>query len=206
MVGTRRLQPGHEPVDRDAARTQLLREDGRDRAGAGDADDGAPLTQSARRLLVDDGDPASRPVHDDVDSAERSRRLIEETLDVELIGDVGANGQRRAVRAQDLLDDRFRFVLVTEVDHDDGVTPAGELARKLVAGPQRGAGADRHRFRGSRGGRVRDHASDSDRERPPSRPGIPGIPPWPYGPPVATRQLSPREHPGSPGPLARVYV
>src|SRR5215216_5868093 len=47
VVGSGRLQPGREPVDRDVARTQSVGEIGRDGLAAGDVDDGAAVTEPA---------------------------------------------------------------------------------------------------------------------------------------------------------------
>jgi ATP/maltotriose-dependent transcriptional regulator MalT len=55
-----------------------------------------------RRLPIDDTRAAYRGVHDDIDVPERRCRLREQTLDVEFVGDVGANGDRCAARGQDL--------------------------------------------------------------------------------------------------------
>ena len=91
-------------------------------------------------------------MHDDVDTPERRCRLGEQTLDVELVGDVGANGDRRAARGEDLLDRGLGLALVAQVDHDDGVVPARERARDLAADPARATGDDRHRVGGRRVG------------------------------------------------------
>jgi hypothetical protein len=87
-LAPRGLQPRREPVDRDVARTQLLGEDGCNGVSAGNGDDGAPTRELTRRVLIDDGAPAHRDVHDDVDTPEHRRRLTEPTLAVELVGDV----------------------------------------------------------------------------------------------------------------------
>ena len=50
----------------------------------------------------------------------------EQPLDVELVGDVGAHRERRAVGGEDLLDRGLGRRLVAQVDHDDGVAAARE--------------------------------------------------------------------------------
>jgi hypothetical protein len=144
VVGSGRLEPGREAIDRDVARTQLVGEDGCDGFGAGNVDDRAAVTELARRLLTDHGGGAHRGVHDDVDTSERGSGLGEQTLDVELVGYVGADGERRAVRGEDLLDRGFGFALVAQVNHDDGVAASRERARDRAAGAARAAGDDRH--------------------------------------------------------------
>ena len=72
-------------------------------------------------------------VDDDVDAPERLDRLSEQPLDVELVGDVAANGERRAVGGEDLLDGGLGGTLVPGVVDDDGVAPAGQRARDLTA-------------------------------------------------------------------------
>ena len=61
-----------------------------------------------------------------------------------IVGHVGANGERDAVRGEDLLDRGFGFALIAQVDHDDGVAPDRERARDLAAGAVRATGDDRH--------------------------------------------------------------
>jgi hypothetical protein len=88
-----------------------------------------------RRLPIDDRRAAYRGVHDETSTFPNAAAVSEQTLDVELVGDAGANGDRCAARGQDLLDRGFGFALVAEVDHDDGVAPARELPRDLAADP-----------------------------------------------------------------------
>ena len=116
-----------------------------------------PRTEPTRRLPVDDGATAYTGLNDDVDATERSCRLIEQTLDVELVGDVGANGERRAVRGEDLLNRGFGVVLVAHVDHDDGVAPPRQPLRDLAADPGRAPGDDRDRVVGPRVVGTRGH-------------------------------------------------
>jgi hypothetical protein len=144
VVGAGWLQSGREPVDRDVAGMQLVGEVGCDGVAAGDVDDRAAMMELARGLLIDHGGGAHRGVHDDVDTAERGFRLVEESLDVELVGDVGAHGERRAVRGDNFLDRSLCFTLVAQVDHHNGVAPAPEFPRDVAAGPARAAGDDRH--------------------------------------------------------------
>ena len=171
VVGSGRLQPGREPVDRDVAPTQLVGEDRCDGFGAGNVDDRAAVTELARRLLTDHGGGAHRGVHDDVDTSERGSGLGEQTLDVELVGDVGADGERRAVRGEDLVDRGFGFAPVAQVDHDDGVAAARERGRDLAAGAARAAGDDRH-WVGSR------HAATLAAIAGGRASGYPGTEPW----------------------------
>src|SRR3954465_12980747 len=49
----------------------------------------ARLGPPPRRLPIDDGGPAHRRLHDDVDTPEGGAGLVEEALDVELVGDIG---------------------------------------------------------------------------------------------------------------------
>jgi hypothetical protein len=144
VVGAGWLQSGHEPVDRDVAGTQLVGEVGCDGVAAGDVDDRAAMTELARGLLIDHGGGAHRGVHDDVDTAERGLRLVEESLDVQLVGDVGAYGERRSVRGDNFLDRGLGFTLVAQVDDHYGVALAPEFPRDVAAGPARAAGDDRH--------------------------------------------------------------
>jgi DNA-binding NarL/FixJ family response regulator len=144
VVGAGSLQPGRESVDGDVARTQLVGEVGCDRVRARDVDDRPSVTKPARGLPIDDGGAAWRGVHDDVDTTERDRVLGEQTLDVELVGHVSANRERRAVRGEDLLDRGFGCALISQVDDDDGVASARERARDGAAGCARAADDDRH--------------------------------------------------------------
>ena len=112
VVGAGWLQSGHEPVDRDVAGTQLVGEFRCDGVAAGYVDDRAAVTELARGLLIDHGGGAHGGVHDDVDTAERGLGLVEESLDVELVGDVGAHGERRAVRGDNLVYRSLGFTLV----------------------------------------------------------------------------------------------
>src|SRR4051794_7473752 len=143
VAGPRRLDPRREPVDGDVARAQLAGERRRDRVRAGYGQDRASAAEPARRLPVDDRGAADGRVDDDVDVPERRGRLHEQALDVELVGHVGTNRERRAVGADDLIDHRVGLRLVAEVDHDDGVVAVGQLRRHLAADPARAAGDDR---------------------------------------------------------------
>src|SRR3954451_6613716 len=154
VLRPRTLQPGRDSVDRDVACTQLVGEGGRDDVEAGHVDDRAPVAQLTRRLLIDEGRAPDRRVHDDVDTTECSCRLVEQTLDVDLVADVGANGDRRSVRGKDLRDRGFCSALIPQVDHHQGVATARELQRELAPRPTRAAGDDRHRIVSHR----RDHA------------------------------------------------
>ena len=118
--------------------------------------------------------PRSGGVDDDVDPAERRGRLVEQSLDVELVGDVGAHGERRAVGGEDLLDRRLGVALVADVDHDDGVAAARERPGDLAADPARAAGDDRHRLVGGRVVALCDHARTVVADRARSHPGIHG--------------------------------
>ena len=124
--------------------------------GGGDADDRASPTDVPRRVLVEQGGAVRRGVDDDVDAPERRDRLGEQALDVEIVGEVGAHGDRRAFRGEDLRDRRLGAALMLEVDDDDRPAPACQPARDLAAGPGGAARDDRHRLsagRRSRSGR-----------------------------------------------------
>jgi hypothetical protein len=86
-------------------------------------------------VLIEDGSAPHRGVDDVVDATECCGRLIEQTLDVEVVGDVGAHGNRCAVSGEDLLDRGLRSPLVVEVHDHDRVTAVCEHARDLAAHP-----------------------------------------------------------------------
>ena len=116
------------------------------------------LTTNVPRTLVGNGaSNVSRPpvgsrtetdlsdgVDDDVDAPERLDRLSEQPLDVELVGDVAANGERGAVGGEDLLDGGVGGTLVPGVVDDDGVAPARQRAHDLTAETARASRDDRH--------------------------------------------------------------
>ena len=87
-------------------------------------------------------DDETGSVDDDIDGPERLGSLSEQPLHVELVGDVGANGEGGAVGGQDGLHDRVGCSLVSGVVDDDGIAPAGELARDLSADAARTSGDD----------------------------------------------------------------
>ena len=93
------------------------------------------MTEPARRVLVDDGRAAHRGVHYDVDAPERGGRLVEQPLDVELVGDVGADREGRAAGGDDLLDRCLGFGLVAQVDHDHGVPRLASVRAMSRPGP-----------------------------------------------------------------------
>ena len=132
-----------------------------------DVDDRAAVTKLTRRLPVHDerAENACRQrrterveaaggtrtetdlsagVDDDVDAPERLDRLSEQPLDVELVGDVAANGERGAVRGEDLLDGGLGATLVPDVVHDDGVAPTCQRAHDVTAETARASRDDRH--------------------------------------------------------------
>jgi hypothetical protein len=77
-----------------------------------------------RRVLVQEGGAVCRGVDDDVDARERRGRLGEQALDVEVVGEVRAQGDDRAFRGEDLSDRRLGGGLMLEVDHHDRPAPA----------------------------------------------------------------------------------
>jgi hypothetical protein len=54
----------------------------------------------------------SRRVRDDVDAPVRGDSFDEQALDVELVGEVGANGERGGVRGEDLFDCKLGLALI----------------------------------------------------------------------------------------------
>src|SRR5690242_10558480 len=96
----------------------------------GKIDDGTAVADTTGRLSVDDeggpcvdptqctelveidlgqrrcGDPATDDVDDGIDAAEGRDRLGEESFHVQLVGDVGADGDGGAVVAEDRVDGR----------------------------------------------------------------------------------------------------
>ena len=110
-------------------------------------------------LLIDDKGPAQRRelivgnwteghlsggVHQDVDIAERLDRLTEESLDVDFVRNVGANGERGAVAGEDFLDRKISRALVPRVVDDNGIAPARQLARYRAADASRASRDDCH--------------------------------------------------------------
>ncbi|MEA2131897.1 MAG: hypothetical protein QOJ85_4788 [Solirubrobacteraceae bacterium] len=73
-------------------------------------------------------------MRDDVNGPERRHRLVEQPLDVELVGDVGAHGERGGAGSEDLVHDGVGLTRVAEVGDDDGEAPPRELTRELAAG------------------------------------------------------------------------
>jgi hypothetical protein len=63
-------------------------------------------------------------MHDHVDLAKRGVALREQPLDIELVDEIGADGDRRGFRGEELADRGFRGELIVEVDDDDGVAAA----------------------------------------------------------------------------------
>jgi hypothetical protein len=86
-------------------------------------------------MPVDDGRAPRRRVYEGVDTTERRDRLIEQALDVEVVRDIGAYGDRCAAGGEDLLDRRFRSPLIVEVHDDDRVTEVSEPANGLSTEP-----------------------------------------------------------------------
>ena len=84
---------------------------------------------------------------DDVDARECSSRLSEQAMNVEVVGEVGANGDDRAIRGQDVRERRFGSALMLEIDDDDCPAPARQRARDLAAGSRRAFRDDRHHIR-----------------------------------------------------------
>src|SRR6478752_10210166 len=107
-------------------------------------DNDAATSELTRRLLVDHPGGPRIGVHDDVHAAEGGDGLAEETFHVELVGDVGANRERRAVRADDLVDGGFGPTLIVQVHHDNGAAPPGQCTSELATGYRRTAGDDHH--------------------------------------------------------------
>jgi hypothetical protein len=68
-------------------------------------------------------------VDDDVDAPERRDRLAEQPLDIELIGGVGADRDRRATPSEDLVDGGVGVALVMEIADDNGIAMVGEAPR-----------------------------------------------------------------------------
>jgi hypothetical protein len=101
----------------------------------GDAGDRASATELSRRVLIEEGGALGSGVDDDVDGAECRDRLGEQTLDVQFVGQVGAHGDRRASRGEDLRDRRLGAALVLEVDDDDRRVPGRDPQRDLAADP-----------------------------------------------------------------------
>lgn len=83
-------------------------------------------------------------MNDDIDTAECGNGFDEEPLDVDVIGDVGANRERRPVRRQDALDGRICRVLIRQVDQDNDKAPTGQRYGELATQPGRTTGDDRH--------------------------------------------------------------
>ena len=115
VIGTRRLEPWRDSVDRYVALPKLLCEHGRDRFSGRDAEDGRATTEVARRVPIEDRGAANRGVDDDVDAGERRDRLSEHSLDVEVVREVGAYGDRCAGGGEDLFDRRFGCALIVKV-------------------------------------------------------------------------------------------
>jgi len=67
-------------------------------------------------------------VDDDVNAPEFCYRLGEQPLDVEIVFQVGAHGDRGPSRGDDLRDRRLGLRLMIEVGDDDGPRPAGQPA------------------------------------------------------------------------------
>ena len=93
-------------------------------------------------MLVEEGGAVGRGVDDDVDARERRDRLGEQALDVEIVGEVGAHGDDRAFRGEDLRDRRLGCALMLEVDDDDRPAPARQPARDLARRLRDGAARD----------------------------------------------------------------
>ena len=80
------------------------------------------------RMTAEQSGAVRRRVDDDVDAAELGYRLGEQPLDVEIVCQVGAHGDRGPSRGDDLRDRRLGSRLMIEVDDDDGPRPAGQPA------------------------------------------------------------------------------
>ena len=81
---------------------------------------------------------------DDVDAPEFCYRLGEQPLDVEIVCQVGAHGDRGPSRGDDLRDSRLGLRLMIEVDDDDGPRPACQLACDMSPCREGAARDDRH--------------------------------------------------------------
>ena len=89
------------------------------------------------------GDVAAYGVDDGVDRTERLDRLVEEPLDVQIVGDVGADGDSSAASGQNRLHGRLGGSLVVDVVDDNGVPEAREPVDRLAADASRSPGDDR---------------------------------------------------------------
>ena len=132
------------PLDRDAALAQLRCDLRRDRFSRGGADDRASPTDMPRRVLAEQRGTVRRRVDDDVDAPEFRDRLGEQPLDVEIVGQVGANGDRGPPAAMISATVASALRLMVEVDDDDGPRPACQLACDSPAGREGAARDDRH--------------------------------------------------------------
>jgi hypothetical protein len=113
-------------------------------------DKGGPLVRPAQRVeLVDPnlphagwGDRTEHGVDEGVNCSEQLYRLSEESFDVQVVVDVGADGNRGAVAVEYGLDDQLRLLLVLGVADDDGVAEAREPVGRLSAEAARPARDD----------------------------------------------------------------
>ena len=135
-------------LDGDVALTQLLG-DGRGEALCdADADDRRSMTEVPRRVPSDDGQAARGGVSDDIDATEHGGGLGEQTLDVEVVGQVGTHRDRGTARGEDLVDRGVRRSLIVEVAHGYRAAPAPELTRDLPTDAARAARDDGHCIHG----------------------------------------------------------